>query len=300
MFVTSAAGAGLLVGASLPAAVVPARDVLIYDDDASRLTRQEVSFFTQAAGGVVGAALLGAGAWGGERLFGRLDDPEAIAFAGASGAGATLGAGLGLMLGADGGGQALTLSLGTVAGVATGAVAVFGAKLTDDDDALMLSSAALGTLGGALAAFTAVPVGLDTVGAAQRSDFGLGAGLVGAGALGLAAVGVAPFVDVKGPRLAAITAGGLAGGGLLTAVGFLVVPHELNVASRIACGLGLAGEIAGAALAGVFLPDAWLVQPVDIAVLGHDVVVGAPTLTALSPLPGTNNAPLAAVVAGRF
>ena len=300
IFVTSAAGAGLLAGASLPTAVVSARDVLVYDDDASRLTRQEVSVFTAAAGGVVGAALLGAGAWGGEHVFGKLDDAEAIAFAGAAGAGATTGAGLGLVLGADGAGQALTLSLGTLAGVATGAGATFGATLSDDDDALVLSSAALGTMGGALAAFAAVPVGAESVGLAQRTDFGLGAGLVGGGGLALVAVAAAPFVEVKATRAAAITAGGLAGGGLLTAVGFLVVPRDLNVASRIACGMGLAGEVAGATLAGVFLPDAWLVQPGSVAVLGHDVVLGTPTLTALPPLPGDVASPLAAVVAGRF
>jgi hypothetical protein len=184
--------------------------------------------------------------------------------------------------------------------VATGAGAVFGATLTAEDNALVLSSAALGTLGGALVAFTAIPVGVDAIGTAQRSDIGLGAGLAGAGALALLATGVAPFVEVKGQRLAAITAGGLAGGGLLTALGFLVVPNDLNVASRVACGMGLVGEIAGAALAGALLPDAWLVQPVDVAVLGHYVAFGTPTLTALSPLPGSTVVPLAAVVSGRF
>jgi hypothetical protein len=300
VFVVSAAGAGMLAGASLPTAVVSARDVLIYDDDRSRLTRQEVSFVTQAGAGFVGAAVLGAGAWGAERMWGRLDDTEAIAFAGASGAGGTLGAGLGLMLGADGGGQALTLSLGTLAGVATGAGVVFGSRVTDDDNALILASSALGTMGGALAAFSAVPVGLETVGAAQRSDFGLGAGLVGAGGLALVAAGFAPFVEVKAPRAAAIAAGGLAGGGLLTAVGFLVVPRDLNVASRIACGMGLFGEVAGATLAGVFLPDAWLVQPATVAVLGHEVMVGAPTLAVFAPLPGERVAPLGATLAGHF
>jgi len=72
------------------------------------------------------------------------------------------------------------------------------------------------------------------------------------------------------------------------------------VASRVACGMGLAGEVAGAALAGWLLPDAWLVQPGAVAVLGHDIVFGALSWTAFSPLPGSAEAPLGAVVAGRF
>jgi uncharacterized membrane protein len=299
--IATATGAGLLAGSAFPVALVPSRDVLLYAERESKLSREEVSVATQLGAGLLGAALLGGGVWGGERLFGRLSDTAALTFAGATGAGATVGAGLGLALGADDGGQALALSLGTLAGVATGATVAWAGAPTDDDNALILAAAATGALSTSLGAFTVLPVGVDDVFGVPRNDFGLGAGLAGAGVFGLAAVAAAPFVDVSSGRAAAIAAGGLVGGGALTALAFLVVPADLNVRSRIACGLGLGGQVLGATAAGLLIPEAWLVDAAaTVAVAGTPVVVRAPNIAAFAPLPGRAELPLGVVVDGRF
>jgi hypothetical protein len=306
-WIVSAASAGLLAGSTLPAGLLPARDFLLYDDDATRYSRQEVSFLAQAGAGLLGAVIFGGSAFASDRFLSRVTDDEAIGFAGAAGAGAALGAGLGFVLGADGAGQSLSLSLGTLGGVGVGAGAVLGGAMTANDDAMVLAVFGLGTLGATLGTFAAVPVGLETVGAARRTDFALGAGLAGAGALSLAAVAASPFVEVESGRIGVLTAGGFVGGGVVTALGFLLIPRQLNVSSRIACGLGLLGEIAGASLAGWLVPNTWLRSSVALlgapnANAGRDVglVFELPTLTVFSPLPGQLEQPVGALVTGHF
>ena len=91
IFVANAAAAGMLMGGAIPAALVPARDVLVYDDDETRNFRQDVSFATTAGAAVVGGALLGGGAWALDHAVGPLPAHEALAVVGGTGSGLLLG-----------------------------------------------------------------------------------------------------------------------------------------------------------------------------------------------------------------
>ncbi len=255
--IATAAGAGLLIGGAVPAALVPARDVLIYDDDASRLSRQDISVATQGGAALLGAAALGGGAW-------LLDDtlklsPESqLAVAGGTGAGLMLGAGLAFLLDVKGGGPAWILAGSTGAGlVGATALAAF-APITADDNAVVMASIALGGLAGGLGAFTAVPVALTEIGGVGRTDFGFGSVFAAAGALGLGSLALAPVVEVPPARTAAVVAGGLLGAGLLGGVAFAVVPAELETGSRFAAGAGLVGQAVGMAVGALVIPDTWL------------------------------------------
>ncbi len=303
MFLAAGAGTGLLVGGALPGAFVPSRDVLLYDDATSKLSREEVSFLTTGAAAIAGAAALGGAAYGIEALLGPLSPTESTSVLGGAGAGTVLGAGLGLMIGAQGGGQAMALSLGSLGGFAGGTGLAYGTELTDNDNALMASAMAMGGLASALTAFTAVPVGLTEVLGAQRSDFGLGAGMTGAGLFGLAALGAGAVVEVPAARSAAVVAGGLLGGGLLTGLGFLIVPTELDTSSRVACGLGLSGQVIGMTLAYLLVPDEWLAlsQGAVVDVAGHRAELHLPMPVAYAPLPGSSAVPMGvALLHGRF
>ncbi len=303
LFVATAASTGLLAGGGLPGAFVPSRDVLVYDDRESKLSREEVSVLTQGGTALLGAVALGGAAWGTELILGPLSTTEATSVLGAAGAGTVLGAGLGLMAGLDGSGQSLSLSLGSLGGFVGGAALAYGLDLDDDDNALMASAMVMGGLASALGAFTAVPVGLDEVFLAQRSNFGLGAGLTGAGLFGLVALGVGAFSDLPASRSAAVVAGGLMGGGLLTGLGFLIVPKEIDTSSRIACGLGLSGQAIGMALALVLIPDQWLAisSPAVIDVTAKEARFGLPLPVVFAPLPGRSDAPIGiTLVRARF
>jgi hypothetical protein len=257
IFVAAAAGAGMLIGGALPSAVVPARDVLVYDDDFTRLTRQDISFATQAGAAVVSAAALGAGAWWLDDGLGLSPDAQAAVFGG-TGSGAMLGAGLGFMLDLKGGGPAWVLAGATGAGL-LGATAV--ATLTPvsaDDNALTLAAASLGGLAGGLGTFAAVPVALTDVGGVGRTDFGFGSVFAAAGVAGLTALAVSPLVEVPAARAAAVSAGGLLGAGVVGGLAFALVPAELETGSRIAAGAGLAGQAVGMAVGALLVPDAWL------------------------------------------
>ncbi len=255
--IATAAGAGLFIGGLVPAALVPARDVLVYDDDASRLSRQDISVATQAGAALMGAAALGGGAW-------LLDDtlklsPEGqLAVAGGTGAGAMLGAGLSFMLDVKGGGPAWILAGSTGAGlVGATALAAF-APISANDNAVVMGTLAMAGLAGGLGAFTAVPVALTDVGGVGRTDFGFGSVFAAAGALGLGSLALAPIVEVPAARTAAVVAGGLLGAGLGGGVAFAFVPAELETGSRVAAGAGLVGQAVGMAVGAWLIPDAWL------------------------------------------
>jgi hypothetical protein len=294
LFLAAAAGTGLVAGGGFPGALVPSRDVLVYDDRQSKLSREEISFLTQGGAALLGAGLLAGAALGTEALLGPLSTTEATSVLGAAGAGTVLGAGFGFMAGYDGGGQSLALSLGSLGGFVGGAALAYGLDLSDDDNALMASAMAMGGLASALGSFTAVPVGLEEIFGAQRSDFGLGAGLTGAGLFGLTALGVGAFTDMPAARSAAVVAGGLLGGGLLTGLGFLIVPKDLDTGSRIACGLGLSGQVIGMALALVLIPDRWLAIHSDavVDVTAKEARFGLPMPVVFAPLPGRSETPI--------
>jgi hypothetical protein len=257
IFVATAAGAGLLIGGALPSAIVPARDVLLYDTDFTRLSRQDVSFATQAGAAVVGAAALGGGAWLLDETL-QLDPDAQAAVFGGTGSGAMLGAGLGFMLDLKGGGPAWVLAGATTAGVVGATALAALTPVSADDNALSLAAASLAGLAGGLGAFAAVPVALTEIGGVGRTDFGFGSAFTAAGLGGLVALGVAPLVEVPAARAAAITAGGLLGAGVVGGLAFAVVPAELETGSRIAAGAGLAGQAVGMAVGAFLMPDTWL------------------------------------------
>lgn len=294
LFLATAAGTGLVAGGGFPGALVPSRDVLVYDDRQSKLSREEISFVTQGGAAILGAAALAGAAFGTEALLGPLSTTEATSVLGAAGAGTVLGAGFGLMAGLDGGGQSLSLSLGSLGGFVGGAALAYGVDLSDDDNALMASAMAMGGLASALGAFTAVPVGLDEFFGAKRADFGLGAGMTGAGVFGLVALGVGSFTDMPAARSAAVVAGGLLGGGLLTGLGFLIVPKDLETGSRVACGIGLTGQVVGMVLALVLIPDQWLAISSDavVDITAKEARFGLPVPVVFAPLPGKSEAPI--------
>lgn len=303
LFLAAATGTGLLAGGALPGAVFPSRDVLLYDARETRLSREDISFVTVGGAAVLGAAALGGAALGTQLLWGPLSTTESTSVLGAAGAGTAWGAGLGLMLGLDGGGLSLSLGLGSLGGFAAGTALAYGFELSGNDNALMATAMAMGGLGSALAAFTAVPVGVDAILGAKRNDFGLGAGMTGAGLWGLVALGSGAFTEVAPARSAAVLAGGLLGGGLFTGLGFLFVPDSLDTRSRIACGLGLAGQILGMTMGMVLVPESWLGVSTEAVVdlTAKEARLGLPLPTVLSALPGHSERPLAfTLVRARF
>jgi hypothetical protein len=262
IFVATAAGAGMLVGGALPSAIVPARDVLVYDDDFTRLSRQDISFATQAGVAVVGAAALGGGAWLLDDTLALGPDAQTAVFAG-TGSGAMLGAGLGFMLDLKGGGPAWMLAGTTSAGLVGATALAALTPVSADDNALTLAAGSLAGLAGGLGAFAAVPVALTEVGGVGRTDFGFGTAFTAAGVAGLSALAISPLVEVPAARAAAVTAGGLLGAGVVGGIAFAVVPAELETGSRIAAGAGLAGQAAGMAVGALLIPDAWLGLDLD-------------------------------------
>ena len=258
LFIATAASSGLLIGGALPSALIPARDVLVYDDDFTRLSRQDVSFVSQAGIAIAAGAVAGGAAW-------LLDDqqvlaltpPEQIAVFGGVGSAAVLGAGLGFMLDLKGGGPAWVLAGSTAAGLVGSSALTAVADVSADDNALLMAGAGLGGLAGGLGVFAAVPVALSDVGGVGRTDFGFGTTFGVAGAAGLIALASSPWVEVPAARSAAVVAGGFLGAGLIGGITFAVVPGDLDTGSRIAAGAGLAGQLAGMAT-GWFIPNAWL------------------------------------------
>jgi hypothetical protein len=149
----------------------------------------------------------------------------------------------------------LALAGGTVAGVVLGGTLAFLGQPTVEDHALVLAAAGNGMLLTALIVFAAVPVGFEQVGGALRTDFGLGVTGLGASVLGAGGAVAGLFLDVPVRRVAAFTAGGLLGGGLLVGAAFLLIPSDIDVKSRIAAGIGVGGYVAGAVGAALLLPD---------------------------------------------
>lgn len=255
LLVSTAAAAGLVAGALLPSGFVPSRDVLTYDDDASRITREEVAVASQLGAGLVGAVVLGGSAWAIAQAA-PLDVEQAGAVAIATGALGLAGASAQLAFGLGEGPAAFATAGGVALGVVSGAGLAFAAPLNVDDEVLAATSMALGGLGAGLLVFSATPVGLTDIGAAKRVDFGLGVAGMGAGVAGFTALAAGALLDVRAARSATVLAGGVIGGGAATAAGFLLAPAS-DVESRIACGIGLGGLGLGM-VAGMLVPEDWL------------------------------------------
>ncbi|MCC7108545.1 MAG: hypothetical protein IT382_04615, partial [Deltaproteobacteria bacterium] len=233
------------------------RDVLTYRADRTRITREELSVVTQAGSGLLGAAALGGGAYALSGMMPPLSVDEAGAVALGTGALGLVGAALPLMLDLDAGTAAAVTAAGLGVGSVGSLALVSVTDLDAKDETLALSLAGLGAMAGGFGVFAAVPVGLETVGSADRTTFGFATAAASAGAAGATGLALGPVVDLPPARSFAALAGGLLGGGLLAGTAFLVIP-AMDVKSRIAAGAGLTGELLGAGAALLLVPDAWL------------------------------------------
>lgn len=258
LFVADAAAAGLLIGGGIPSAVVPARDLLVYDDDRTRSSRQDVAFVTSVGSALVGGLALGGGAYLLDSVAGPLDSHEALAVVGATGSGALLGAGAAYALDPTGGGGTALVVAGTAVGLVGGTALAYTTTVSPADPALVAGAIAMAGVVGGLGTFAALPVALTELNGVPRRDVGLGAAIAAAGLGGLVAVGVAPVVEVTPARVAAVTAGGLLGAGLVGGIGLLAVPADLDVGSRVAAGLGAGGAVLGLLVGGLLVPGDWL------------------------------------------
>jgi hypothetical protein len=263
LFVGTAAAAGLVAGGVLPSAFLPSRDVLLYTDTQTTLTHEEVAFPSQLGAGLIGAAALGGGAFALSTFGAAPNMDQAGVVAIGTGELGLVGASSQLAFGLKEGPADLATAAGLVAGTAasTGlAYAFFAGKdkmeLAVDANVLSASFLGIGALTSGLVVFTATPVGYENVGSALRVDFGLGVVGMGAGIAGFGALATGAFLDVKPARSFILLAGASAGGGLALAGGFLFTPQS-DVKSRIACGIGLGGEVIGFTAA-LFVPDEWL------------------------------------------
>jgi hypothetical protein len=292
LYVTEGVSAGLFAGAILPSAFAPSRDVLTYTAAHTRLVRQDASLVSQMTSSLGGGALLGGGAFALSRLLGPLDMVEAASVGLGTASGTLTAAGLVQTLHLDAGTGAWVLSASTVASFAATSAVAYGTTLTAHDNAMIAAIASMSALGGGLAAFTFVPVGVDAVGGALRSDFGLGVALAAGGAGGLVALGLAPFVDVTPTRVLAASGGGVLLAAVGVGAGFLFIPSSVDVRSRIACGMGLGGEILGATLGLLLVPDTAVAGVLASMPRGGEAVsvddgalrIGVPVVQTLAPV----------------
>lgn len=248
LVVSTAAGAGLVSGALWVTGLVPSRDILTYRAESTSFSRQDVAFAAQASAAAVGALAAGGGAWALSRWVKPLSIDGALAVGMGTLALGLAGASAPVAFGLEGGAASFAAASGLLVGlVGTGAVA-WTAGLDHDDTALAGAALGLGALTAGLGAFAAVPVGTERVGSALRVDFGLGLVGVGAGVTSFGALLAAPFLDISAERSAAALLGGALGAGLGTAAGFIFLPQS-EVRSRIACAVGLGGELVGVVVA---------------------------------------------------
>lgn len=268
LFVGAAASTGLLAGGLLASGLLPARDVLTYRSASTRIVREEVAFPTQALSAIGGAALLGGGAWALSTYVRPLRVEQARAVVLGTGALGLAGASAQLAFGLRPGPADWASAAGVSLGLGGSAALAYAAPLDVNDEILSGAGLALGGLTGALAAFAATPVGISTVGDALRVDFGLGVAGMTAGASSFGALVAGAFVDVPRARTAAVLTGAMLGGGGATALGFLLVPAS-DVKSRVACGVGLAGELLGI-VGGLLVPNDWLpAEPLAVGAAVH-------------------------------
>jgi hypothetical protein len=308
LMVAIGASAGAVAGGALPGAFVLSRDILTYTPDRSRLVHEEISFGAQVLGAAVGSAVGGGAMYGLAQLSAPTLDDAATAALGA-GAGMLMGGSLQLMLALED-----AAAIGTFSGVAAGGLLVGGAlaaftALDTNDHVLAIALAGGGALATTLIAFTAVPVGIDRVGPAYRTDFVLGLAGASASALGLVGLGVGVLVDVPARRSVAALATGLVGAGLLGGSAFLVIPAALDVKSRVASGVALGGQLVGTVLGVLLLPDSLFSDApapgtalhLDLGALegaGRVVRVGIPTVAPMVDARGQGIA--ASLLSGTF
>jgi hypothetical protein len=255
--VAVATGAGLMVGGTLPAGFVPARDFLVYDDTSTRLSRQEISFGTTIASSLAGGVAFGGAAFALDRVAGPLSTSEAAASAAGTSSAALVGAGLAYALLPSGGTGAVVLAATTTAGLMASMGWVRVVDVTANDNTLVLGAMSMGTMAGLFGVFAALPVALTEVNGVARASIGVGAAVAGAGVAGLGALAAAPLVDVTPMRVVTVVGGAGIGAGVVGTIAFAAVPSDLDVATRVGAGLALGGAVAGAVV-GMFIPGSWI------------------------------------------
>lgn len=318
LFIASWAGAGLLMGAIVPTAISPPRDVLTYSRNRTSHAREEPSLISAAFAGAIGAGAFGAGAWALGEFVGPLDFAAASSVTLAATATGMTTLGATFAFGLDETGLGITLVSSGVLLMGSATALAYLIPPSAEDIAFATASTGLVAIAGSLTAFTLVPVGserlfedVDGMNPVARTDFGMGVGLMAGAAgtvLGLAA---SPLLDVAPMRSAVTAGGGVAGAsfGLLGA--YLLTPAGVDIRPRLAAGAGLVGEIAGATLAFFLVPDSWLgIVDVEVGEPGASGAVvlkdgalrlGVPQVVGIAPA-GAGTAPAmgASLFGGRF
>jgi hypothetical protein len=276
--------AGATIGAAIPTAWVPSRDVLVYTPRQSRYFRQSSAFAAQVGAALGGAVLLGGANLALDLVLGTAPPAAQLSVALATGAGALAGASTGFVL-ATPSAEAVGLGIGTAVGF-FGGVAM--SRLSPPSPHAIATAASVGAvsgLGSALTVFTILPVNAGLIGRAERTEFAIGVAAIGVGAGTLVGLGCAPFVEVTAARALVIAAGALAGAGVVGGVAFAAVPN-IEVKSRIAAGVSLGGLMLGA-VGGFFWPASWLPDaPVDVAVVPSvaTIAIGTDVVTTIGAL----------------
>jgi hypothetical protein len=275
IFWSAAASAGLIFGGVLPGILSPPKDALIYTSTETTKIREEPSYLNNIGGGFAGALLFGGSAVLATYLVGPMDYAPATSVAAMSLVGATAGMGFGMALGLDSFWTSVNaLALGT-AGLAVGTVGAWIKPPSQRDVTLIASLSTMGTLAGALGSFTVLAVGTPVYfERVQRLDLAIGIGMLSGSAGGSLAWMSSPLLDISHGRIVASSAAAMAAAGFGIATTYLLVPVNIDIRTRIAAGVGLAGQMIAGGLAFVLLPDSWVgfVERRDIPV-GREALV---------------------------
>jgi hypothetical protein len=268
----SGAVAGATIGASIPSALVPSRDVLVYTPKQSRYFRQSTSFLGQIGAALGGAVVLGGSAVALDLLVGEAPPAAQLAVALTTVAGTVAGAGSGFAVGSTTA-TPVGIAIGTGIGFGSGLLLSHVAPPTIRSNALAVGVGLLSGAGAALTLATVLPVNLAVVGSTDRSEFLLGTSMATMGVATMAALAAAPLVDLSVGRSVAMAMGGLAGAGLAGSVAFAAIPN-IDTKSRIAAGVALGGMVAGT-MGGALWPSSWLPDALADAAV-------APTVAAIA------------------
>lgn len=318
VFIATWAGAGLLMGAIVPTAISPPRDVLTYSRNRTSHAREEPSLVSAIFAGAIGAGALGAGAWALGEFVGPLDFAAASSVTLAATAAGMASLGATFAFGLDETGLGVTMVSSGVLLMGSATALAYLIPPSAEDVAFASATTGLTAIAGGLTAFALVPVGserlfedVDGMNPVARTDFGLGVGMMAGAAGAVVGLAASPLLDVAPMRSAVAAGGGVAGASIGLLGAFLLTPAGVDIRPRIAAGAGLAGEIAGAALAFFLVPDSWLgIVDVEVGEPGASGAVvfqegalklGVPQVVGIAPA-GAGTAPAmgASLIGGRF
>jgi len=263
ILVATAAGAGLGIGALIPGMLVPARDGLTYTKRRTTVVREEPSMVWATAGGLVGAAALGAAAYYGTELLPPLDYAPAAGAVLSTATGALVGLGLSMSLALDPPLASLSTALGTLGGLSAGAAWAWLLAPKPRHITFVAATTGLAAMGTTLGVLAAIPEGFPLVfDFIPRLDLAIGGGLVLGALGGAAAAGIAPVVDLPHGRVLASAGAAAAGAGTAMFAAYLFVPVGIDEIApvsrnRIAAVSGIAAAMLIGPTVFFLLPDAW-------------------------------------------